>query len=84
LLDYAIGVVVVLKGEKTRIYWWGLFFLGIAVVILFTSLWYSLVVFLNPVNNLRSFAPMIFGGIVFILIGIYMMISGVKKEKSTE
>jgi putative Mn2+ efflux pump MntP len=28
--------------------------------------------------------PMIFGGVVFLLIGLYMMISGVKKEKLME
>jgi putative Mn2+ efflux pump MntP len=74
----------VLKGEKTRIFWWGLIILGISVVELFTVFWYSLVIYSSYSYyyfDWRYLGPPIFGGIVFLFIGLYMMKSGVRKEE---
>ncbi len=66
------------SGEKTRVFWEGLILFGLALVCLFTVIWYNWLVGYWP---WLSTAPWIFGGSVFLLIGIYMMLSGVKKEK---
>lgn len=70
------------KGEKTRVFWWGLLILGISVVELFTVFWYTFVTW-SPYGYIgwRALGPPIFGGVVFLFIGLYMMSSGVKKEK---
>lgn len=64
------------EGEKTLIFWIGLIIgliiLGLASVALFTVVyWFAL----HPSEYfLRSSVPIIVGGIVFILIGLYMII----------
>jgi di/tricarboxylate transporter len=66
-----------LKGRKTIIFWSGLIFCALSVCVLFAILWY------NYVLNWFSWGymmPFIFGSIVFLLVGLYMMISGVEKE----
>jgi len=66
----------VFKGEKTLVFWIGLIILGLASVGLFGILW--MMAIWN--GYLSSFAvPVIVGGVVFILIGLYMMKSGVEK-----
>ena len=69
------------EGEKTGIFWVGLIILGLASVALFYALWMSVVWnrYLNRFIMLESFVPVIVGGVVFILIGFYMMKSGTQK-----
>jgi hypothetical protein len=68
----------ILKGEKTRLFWEGLILFGLALVCLFTVTWYS---WLVGYWGGLSVVPWIFGSLVFLLIGLYMMLSGVKKEE---
>lgn len=66
------------NGEKTRVFWWGLVIFGVALIGLFSFLWYYFV--LNSYgSDWRYYVPFIFGDLVFLLIGFYMMKSGVKK-----
>jgi xanthine/uracil permease len=71
-----------LEGEKTRVFWWGLIIFGLALSGLFATLWY-IFIFSYGDYYWRFFAPLIFGSIIFLLIGLYMMKSGVRKEKET-
>jgi xanthine/uracil permease len=68
------------EGEKTFVFWIGLIILGLASVGLFTVVWNYTIYKYNSDYYLRSSFPLIVGGIVFILIGFYMMKSGVKKN----
>jgi len=73
----------VFEGEKTIIFWIGLIILGLASVGLFGTLWMVAVV-MYPTNRmefLKGLVPFIVGGVVFLLIGLYMMKSGVKKKE---
>ena len=74
------------EGEKTYVFWFGLIILGLASVYLFGILWMIIVWdgYMDPFRMLKQAVPLIVGGIVFILIGLYMMMSGVKKEKESE
>ena len=71
------------KGEKTTLFWAGLLLLGFASVVLFSAVWYIPFHSLDLGDNfywfMRSNLPPIVCGIVFILIGFYMMRSGVKR-----
>ena len=73
------------EGEKTYVFWFGLIILGLASVYLFGILWMIIVWdgYMDPFRMLKQAVPLIVGGIVFILIGLYMMKSGVKKEKES-
>jgi hypothetical protein len=62
------------KGEKTRMFWVGLTILGLASTVLFSIIWYFH-------RNWMYQVPPIVGSIVFMLIGLYMMKSGVQEEK---
>jgi len=75
------------EGEKTRVFWWGLIIFGLAIVELFGVLWYTFALnysYWYSSDGWRFITPWIFGGVVFMLIGFYMMKSGVKKEKESE
>ena len=74
------------EGERTYVFWFGLIILGLASVGLFGILWMITVRngYMDPFRMLKQAVPVIVGGIVFILIGLYMMKSGVKKEKKSE
>ncbi len=64
------------------IFWLGLIILGLASVGLFGIIWMVAVV-LYPANSMKfieGLVPFIVGGVVFILIGLYMMKSGAGKE----
>jgi len=75
-------MIVMFKGEKTRVFWWGLIIFGLALFGLFTTLWYAYVFSYGYFyDSWRYLTPWIFGGVVFLLIGLYMMKSGVMKEK---
>ena len=71
------------KGEKTRVFWWGLIIFGLALIGLFGFLWYLFVLNFYPIDW-RYYVPFLFGDVVFLLIGFYMLISGVKKEAKTQ
>jgi len=72
----------VFEGEKTFVFWIGLIILGLASMSLFGILW-SIGIWnghhIDRFEMLKQAVPVIVGGIVFILIGFYMMKSGVKK-----
>ncbi len=70
------------EGEKTWVFWVGLVMLALAFLGLFQMLWAWSMYSYYPSDYWRSMVPIIVGAIVFILIGLYMMKSGVKKEKS--
>jgi len=74
------------EGEKTRVFWWGLIIFGLAIVELFGVVWYTFALnydYWYSSYGWRFVTPWIFGGVVFLLIGFYMMKSGVKKEKES-
>jgi hypothetical protein len=70
----------VFEGEKTFVFWIGLIILGFASVGLFAIVWFNLIrsFYFMP---LEYQVPLIVGVVVFILIGLYMMKSGVVKRK---
>ncbi len=71
------------EGEKTFIFWIGLIILGLASVVLFSILWSFAVAVWDGYVGIyyRALVPVLFGGVVFILIGLYMMISGVRRKE---
>ena len=71
------------EGEKTFVFWTGLILLALASVGLFGTFWMVAVV-MYPANRmefLKGMVPLIVGGVVFVLIGLYMMASGVKRSQ---
>lgn len=70
------------EGERTFVFWIGLIILGLASVGLFGILWMIAVWngYLDRFTILKQAVPVIVGGVVFILIGLCMMMSGVKKK----
>jgi hypothetical protein len=76
-----LGLVQTLfKGEKTYLFWAGLLTLGFASVLLFQTVW-SLRHYAVLSRGLEVYFPGIVGSIVFILIGLYMMKSGIKRNQ---
>jgi len=73
----------VFEGEKTFVFWIGLIILGLASIGLFGILWMIGIWngYIDRFEMLKQAVPVIVGGIVFILIGFYMMKSGVKKSQ---
>jgi H+/Cl- antiporter ClcA len=78
-------------GEKSDLFWVGLVVLGFASLVLFTMIWQIIVSYLNYLSYSNqyvsyyyvwSYVPIVVGGIIFILIGWYMMKSGVKKGQA--
>jgi hypothetical protein len=67
----------VFEGEKTFVFWIGLIILGLASLGLFSIVWFNAVNLYAPSMEIQ--VPFIVGTVVFILIGFYMMKSGVKK-----
>ena len=67
------------EGEKTVVFWIGLIILTWGSLNLFQTLWYtfSFGSFGLGVGNL---VPTIVNGVVFIVLGLYMMKSGVKRK----
>jgi len=77
------------EGEKTIVFWLGLIILGLASVALFSVLWFTILTaqpYVNTDYYWRLLVPPVVAGIVFILIGLYMMKSGTRKkeEKGTQ
>ena len=63
-------------------FWVGLIILGLASVVLFGFLWMIAIWngYTDRFRMLYQAVPVIVGGVVFILIGLYMMKSGAKKK----
>ena len=74
------------EGEKTIVFWIGMILLGLASLGLFGILWMLAIWngYGDRFNMLKYQVPPLIGGIVFILIGLYMMKSGVKERPVTE
>jgi len=72
----------VFEGEKTFVFWIGLIILGLASVVLFGILWMLAVWdrYMDRFNMLKLQVPFIVGAVAFILIGLYMIRSGVKEK----
>jgi len=72
------------KEEKTSVFWVGLIVLGLASLVLLTEIlsyrYYEAGTGVFFFIHLDS-VSIIFGAIVFILIGFYMMKSGVKRDQ---
>ena len=71
------------KGEKTIVFWIGLIILGLASVSLFGIMWIFAIWDEYRLNMIKYYVPFIVGGFVFMLIGLYMMKSGVEKTPET-
>ena len=71
------------EGEKTIVFWIGLIILGLASVGLFGILWMIGIWdgYIDRWAMLKQAVPVLVGGVVFILIGLYMMKSGVEKQE---
>jgi hypothetical protein len=69
------------EGEKTYVFWVGLLILSLASWLLFGTVWsiggYSST---NWDQYFKNSVPFFVGAVIFILIGLYMMKSGVKRE----
>ena len=65
------------EGEKTSIFFAGLFIFGGSLFALFLTLW----VILIDTNNFlwKIITPFVFGSAIFLIIGYYLMLTGVKK-----
>jgi putative Mn2+ efflux pump MntP len=70
----------VLEGEKTQAFWAGLFLSGLTIFLLFTGIWNTV---LYP-PSWTYITPWTFGSAVFLIIGLYMMKTGVKKEEEIQ
>ena len=70
------------EGEKTIVFWIGLIILGLASVGLFGILWMLAIWdgYGDRFSMLKYQVPTIVGGAIFIIIGLYMMKSGVKRK----
>jgi len=82
-------VMRMFEGEKTVAFWMGLIILGLGSVVLFSIIWFNVVIAMKnyPYTvgpSIEFQVPFIVAAIVFILIGLYMMKSGVRKEKESE
>ena len=68
------------KGEKTSVFWEGLIIFTVACIVAFSVLWWFAVA--DPYSKdflVKFLTPLFVGAVVFIFVGFYMMMSGVKK-----
>jgi len=73
------------EGEKTWVFWVGLIIFASACVSGFSTLWW-LASFPETYTKdlfVRLLVPPVVGSVVFIIVGFYMMKSGVKKQTKT-
>ncbi len=72
--------------EKTWVFWFGLIILALASIAFFWIIWSILLYpsWLFGVGYWKSLVPPIVGAVVFIILGYYMMKSGVKKDNSKQ
>jgi putative Mn2+ efflux pump MntP len=89
-------VVIVFKGEKTTVFWIGLVSLGYSIFQFFQAFWVSIYnstvypigttyyvthLYIGLfIRELVEYIPNIIAGIIFLVIGLYLMKVGVKKE----
>jgi hypothetical protein len=74
-------VLTLFKGEKTPIFWAGLLLVSFALWVMFANLWSELT-YANWWDAIIHYSfPFIIGAVVFVLIGLVMMKSGVKGNK---
>ena len=77
-------VLTLFEGEKTNLFWAGLIILSLASLWLFALIYTLIRIYLlNAGYYISENLPQILGAAVFILIGYFMMKSGVKKKKAT-
>jgi hypothetical protein len=69
-------MMAMFEGEKTTIFYTGLFIFGASLFGLFSTLWTVIVVFHDAWKVITPFA---FGAAVFLVIGYYLMTIGVRK-----
>ena len=72
------------EGEKTFVFWVGLIIFALACIVVFSALWYLAIA--GPYSKdflVKFLTPFIVGAVVFIIVGFYMMMSGVKKQIET-
>jgi hypothetical protein len=80
-----IGVYI-MRGDKPTVFWIGLFILGLASAVLFSTFWYSIgwavAVTGNPTYfwNWSYELPFAIGSVVSMLIGLYLMKVGTEQE----
>jgi hypothetical protein len=81
-----LGILICLAGldwrklgeaKKTRIFWQGLTLFGLALVSLFAVVWYT---FVQTLFSWQYSTPWFVGSVAFLLIGFYMMRSGIEKQ----
>lgn len=70
------------RGEKTSVFWVGLNVMSLAFVIGFAEIWNSTRIWIDLRVLLLDHISIIAGTIVFVLIGLFMMKSGVKESNS--
>ena len=78
-------VTIVFKGEKTYVFWIGLIILGYSITQLSMAINYLLLFATSYTPSaftsfIYTFGIYIANGIVFLIIGLYMMKSGTKKQ----
>jgi hypothetical protein len=75
-------------GGLTVLFWLGLLIFGVAITVLFWSIWFPFMSYTSHSwYTLLHWAgpfPITFGSLVFMLIGLYMMKSGAIKEESAK
>lgn len=71
--------IFVFDGEKTHIFWSGLFILGTSLFVLFTVLWFTFITY-HDYPVWRYSTPFAFGSAVFLVIGFYMTKTGLKRK----
>jgi hypothetical protein len=80
-------------GEKSNLFWVGLIILALSSLVVFTVVWQMINIYLTYLSYsarysssyyfMWSYIPIIVGGIVFSMIGLYMMKSGIKKDSGS-
>ena len=68
------------RGEKTLVFWTGLIIFGLVSWGLFGIVWSIVNYHGNRLIMLKYDVPFIVGGVIFLLIGLYMMKSGLKEK----
>jgi hypothetical protein len=65
------------EARRTRIFWLGLVLFGLALISLFAVVWYT---FVYALFSWQYSIPWVVGSVAFLLIGSYMMRSGIGKQ----
>ena len=74
---------VTFEGEKTNLFWAGLVILSLASLSLFSCVWSLQYASFNWTRSFLNSFPQFLGLLAYILIGLYMMKSGVKRIPSS-